>query len=301
MSDAAVEAVIVPPLRDLGDGFTVRRALPAVHRRMVGPFIFLDELGPIAFTGDRALDVRPHPHIGLATITHLIEGEILHRDSLGHVQPIRPGAVNWMTAGRGIVHSERTPPAARGVGARLHAIQLWVALPVAQEEIAPSFRHYPAQALPVAEDRGVRLALLAGVADGMTAPVETASDMILAELMLAAGGRYAFGAAHVERAVYVVSGAVRVEGQEGAFAAGQLVVLKPGAEVVLAADMPSRLMLVGGEPFPERRYVWWNFVSSRPERIEAAKADWRAGRFDGVAGDDEFIPLPPDVPGVRLV
>jgi redox-sensitive bicupin YhaK (pirin superfamily) len=293
MKQDLVEAVIVPPLRDLGDGFTVRRALPSAHRRMVGPFIFLDELGPITLVGDQALDVRPHPHIGLATITHLIAGEIMHRDSLGSVQAIRPGAVNWMTAGRGIVHSERSPVAARGVGAALHAVQLWVALPAAKEEMAPAFHHHPAHTLPVAEDRGARLVLLAGEACGMVAPVATTSDMILAELILDALARYAFAAMHIERAVYVVSGAIRVEGQEGPFAAGQLVVLKPGAPVVLAADQASRLMLVGGEPFPEPRQVFWNFVSSRPDRIEQAKADWREGRFDAVPDEDEFIPLPP--------
>jgi redox-sensitive bicupin YhaK (pirin superfamily) len=295
MTHDPIDTVIVPPLRDLGDGFTVRRALPSVHRRMVGPFIFLDELGPIRLVGDQALDVRPHPHIGLATITHLIEGEIMHRDSLGSVQAIRPGAVNWMTAGRGIVHSERSPAAARGVGAALHAIQLWVALPAAHEEMAPAFHHHPAHTLPVAEDRGARLALLAGEADGMVAPVATTSNMILAELMLETHARYAFAATHVERAVYVVTGAIRVEGQDGVFGSGQLVVLKPGADIVLAADSASRLMLVGGEPFPEPRQVFWNFVSSRPDRIEQAKADWREGRFDTVPGEDEFIPLPPDV------
>jgi redox-sensitive bicupin YhaK (pirin superfamily) len=301
MMPESVESVIVPPLRDLGDGFTVRRALPSVQRRTVGPFVFFDQLGPIALTGDQALDVRPHPHIGLATITHLIEGSIMHRDSLGSVQAIEPGAVNWMTAGRGIVHSERTPANSRGIGARLHAIQMWVALPTALEETDPSFRHYPAHVLPVAEDRGARLALLAGGADRLVAPVDTASDMILAELMLATGARYAFSPEHVERAIYVVSGTVGVEGQDGAFETGQLVLLKPGAEVVLSADAPSRLMLVGGEPLPERRYLYWNFVSSRIDRIEQAKADWRAGSFDAVSGDDEFIPLPPEVPGAKLV
>jgi len=300
MMPESVESVIIPALRDLGDGFTVRRALPSVKRRTVGPFVFFDEAGPIAMTGDQALDVRPHPHIGLATITHLIEGSIMHRDSLGSVQAIEPGAVNWMTAGRGIVHSERTPTQSRGVGARLHAIQMWVALPAALEETAPSFRHYPAHVLPVAEDRGARLALLAGTADGMTAPVETASDMILGELTLAQAARYAFAPAHIERAIYIVSGTIRVEGQEGVFGEGQLVVLKPGVEVVLSADAPSRLMLVGGEPLPEKRYLFWNFVSSRADRIEQAKADWRAGRFEGVSGDDEFIPLPPEVPGAKL-
>jgi redox-sensitive bicupin YhaK (pirin superfamily) len=298
-----VESVIIPPTRDLGDGFTVRRALPSPHRRMVGPFIFFDQMGPVAFTGDQALDVRPHPHIGLATVTFLLDGEIMHRDSLGNALPIRPGAVNWMTAGRGIVHSERTPEAIRASSApaRLFGLQTWIALPVAHEETAPAFTHYPAEAIPVAQDAGARLALIAGQADGLTSPVQTFSDMIYADLMLDAGAHYRFTAEHVERAVYVVTGSLRIVGQEGTFGASQLVVLKPGAEVVLTSDEASRLMLVGGEPFAEKRLIYWNFVSSRADRIEAAKADWREGRFDPVPGDGEFIPLPPDVPGARLV
>ncbi|WP_353227849.1 pirin family protein [Novosphingobium sp.] len=298
-----VESVIIPPTRDLGDGFTVRRALPSPHRRMVGPFIFFDQMGPVSFTGDQALDVRPHPHIGLATVTFLLDGEIMHRDSLGNALPIRPGAVNWMTAGRGIVHSERTPDALRASNApaRLFGLQTWIALPAAHEETAPAFTHYPADAIPVAQAAGARLALIAGQADGLTSPVQTFSDMIYADLTLDAGARYRFAADHVERAVYVVTGSLRIVGQEGAFGASQLVVLKPGAEVVLTSDEASRLMLVGGEPFAEKRLIYWNFVSSRADRIEAAKADWRAGRFDPVPGDAEFIPLPPDVPGARLV
>ncbi len=295
-----VEAVIIPPSRDLGDGFTVRRALPSAHRRMVGPFIFMDQMGPVAFAGDHALDVRPHPHIGLATVTFLIEGEILHRDSLGNELPIRPGEVNWMTAGRGIVHSERTPAHVRATGGSLFGLQTWVALPAAHEETAPAFAHYAADALPVAEDAGARLALIAGTADGLTSPVQTLSDMIYADLVLAPGARYRFGADHVERAVYVVTGSLRIEGQDGSFGAAQLVVIRPGAEVVLTSDEPSRLMLAGGEPFPEKRLIYWNFVSSRADRIEQAKDDWRAGRFDPVPGESEFIPLPADVPGARL-
>ena len=300
LAHTPVDAVILPPVRDLGDGFSVRRALPSAQRRMVGPFIFFDQMGPAAFAGDQALDVRPHPHIGLATVTYLLDGEIMHHDSLGSAQAIRPGEVNWMTAGQGIVHSERTPASQRGVGASLFGLQTWVALPKAHEETAPAFRHIKAEAIPVAEDRGARLTLIAGSADGLSSPVETFSDMIYGDLLLAPGARYRFAAEHIERAVYVVSGALRVEGQEGTFGATQLVVLKPGAEVVLTTDQATRLMLVGGEPFPEKRYIYWNFVSSSVERIEQAKADWRANRFARVPGDDEFIPLPAEVPGARL-
>jgi len=295
-----VDAVIVPPVRDLGDGFTVRRALPSPKRRMVGPFIFLDQMGPAAFTGAEALDVRPHPHIGLTTVTYLIEGEIMHRDSLGSLQAIRPGEVNWMTAGQGIVHSERTPDAQRGVGGRLFGLQTWLALPTEHEETAPTFTHYRADQIPVASDQGATLTLIAGSSDGLLSPVKTFSDMIYADLVLAPGARYAFRAEHIERAVYVVSGDLRVAGQEGGFGPAQLVVLKPGAEVVLGSDQGARLMLVGGEPFAEKRFVYWNFVSSRAERIEQAKQDWRADRFPHVLGESEFIPLPPDVPGAKL-
>jgi len=306
LTAAAIDAVIIPPSRDLGDGFTVRRALPSANRRMVGPFIFLDQLGPVTFAGEHALDVRPHPHIGLATVTYLLDGEIMHRDSLGNAQIIRPGEVNWMTAGSGIVHSERTPDALRASslggrsGGALFGLQTWVALPVAHEETAPAFRHYAAGAIPVAQDAGARLALIAGTADGLSSPVETFSDMIYADLTLSPHARYRFAPDHVERAVYVVSGSLGIEGQPGSFGASQLVVLKPGAEVVLTTAEPTRLMLVGGEPFPEKRLVYWNFVSSRAARIDQAKADWREGRFASVPGESDFIPLPPDVPGARL-
>jgi redox-sensitive bicupin YhaK (pirin superfamily) len=301
VSENPVESVIIPPVRDLGDGFTVRRALPSPKRRMVGPFIFFDQMGPAAFTGEQALDVRPHPHIGLATVTFLIEGEIMHRDSLGSEQAIRPGEVNWMTAGSGIVHSERTPQSQRATGGSLFGLQTWVALPKHLEETAPAFRHYGADAIPTAEDAGARLSLIAGHADGLKSPVETLSDMIYADLVLAPGARYRFAAEHVERAVYVVTGSLRIEGQDGTFGAAELVVLKPDAEVVLTTGEATRLMLVGGEPFPEKRYVYWNFVSSSAERIDQAKDDWRHGRFARVPGDsEEWIPLPPDVPGAKL-
>jgi redox-sensitive bicupin YhaK (pirin superfamily) len=293
------EMVILPPVRDLGDGFKVRRALPSAHRRMVGPFIFLDQMGPTAFDAGTGLDVRPHPHIGLATVTYLIEGDILHRDSVGSVQAIKPGEVNWMTAGSGIVHSERTGPELRSTGTSLFGLQTWVALPKAHEETDPAFSHHKAHEIPFTEAEGVRLTLIAGTSDGLTSPVKTFSDMVYADIVLAAGARYRLKAEHVERAIYVVSGALGVEGQTGGFAANELVVFKPGAEIVLTAAEPARLMLVGGEPFPEARSIFWNFVSSSPDRIEQAKADWRAQKFAPVPDEHEFIPLPDEPKPVR--
>jgi redox-sensitive bicupin YhaK (pirin superfamily) len=295
----AAEMVILPPVRDLGDGFKVRRALPSAHRRMVGPFIFVDQMGPTAFDAGAGLDVRPHPHIGLATVTYLLDGEILHRDSLGSVQSIRPGEINWMTAGRGITHSERTAPELRAAGPSLYGLQTWVALPAAHEETAPAFSHHKAHDIPAIEAGGVRLTLIAGASDGLVSPVPTFSDMVYADIALAPGARYQLRAEHIERAVYVVSGAVAVAGQTGGFAAGELVIFRPGAEIVLIADGATRLMLVGGEPFPEPRSIYWNFVSSRPDRIEQAKADWRNRRFPDVPGESEFIPLPEEPRPVR--
>ena len=297
---AGVETVILPPVSDLGDGFTVRRALPSAHRRMVGPFIFFDQMGPVRLDAGHGLDVRPHPHIGLATVTHLLEGAIVHRDSLGSVQTIRPGEINWMTAGSGIVHSERTGDDLRATGSTLSALQVWVALPKAQEETAPSFSHHKADEIPTTGGDGVRLTLIAGTSDGLRSPVPTFSDMLYADIMLDAGARYRVSAEHIERAIYVVKGAIAVAGQGGGFAKGELVVFKPGAEIVLRADHgPARLMLIGGEPFPEPRQVYWNFVSSDPSRIEQAKADWRARRFAAVPHESEFIPLPDDPKPVR--
>ena len=288
----AVDMIVLPPVRDLGDGFAVRRALPSAHRRMVGPFIFCDQMGPITLAAGQGLDVRPHPHIGLATVTYLLEGEMMHRDSLGSVQAIRPGAVNWMTAGSGIVHSERTPAQTRAIGGPLFGLQTWVALPREQEETAPAFFHHAAEDIPQAEADGVIIRVVAGRSDGMTSPVQTFTDMLYADVTLTDGARYRLTAEHIERAVYVIEGTLAVEGQEGGFAAGELVIFKPGAEIVLCARGPARIMLIGGEPLPEPRHIYWNFVSSSKDRIEQAKADWRANRFPHVPGETEFIPLP---------
>lgn len=287
-----VDLVILPPVRDLGDGFSVRRALPSAHRRMVGPFIFFDQMGPAAFEGGEGLDVRPHPHIGLATVTYLLEGEILHRDSLGSKQAIRPGEVNWMTAGSGIVHSERTDPAIRDRGQRLFGLQTWVALPKEAEEVAPAFAHHKAHDIPAIEADGVRLTLIAGRSNGIVSPVTTFSDMVYADIVLTDGARYQLKAEHVERALYVVDGAIEVIGQTGGFATGELVVFKPDAEIVVRAMGAARLMLMGGEPLPEKRHIYWNFVSSSPDRIEQAKEDWREQRFAAVPEEHDFIPLP---------
>lgn len=287
-----VDLVVLPPVRDLGDGFQVRRALPTAQRRMVGPFIFFDQMGEAVFRSGEGLDVRPHPHIGLSTLTYLVEGEILHRDSLGSVQAIRPGEVNWMTAGSGIVHSERTSPEVRASGGKLFGLQTWIALPKEAEEIAPAFAHHKADEIPVTEDAGTRLTLIAGTADGLTSPLKTYSDMVYADIVMLDGARYQVKAEHVERAIYVVGGEIEVEGQTGSFKETELVVFKPGAEVILKAKGGTRLMLLGGEPLPEKRHIYWNFVSSSLDRIEQAKDDWKAQRFDRVPDESEFIPLP---------
>jgi len=287
-----VDMIILPPVRDLGDGFAVRRALPSAHRRMVGPFIFFDQFGPTTFAAGNGLDVRPHPHIGLATVSYLLEGEILHRDSLGYTQAIRPGAVNWMTAGRGIVHSERSADDTRAAGGNLFGLQTWVALPQSHEETDPAFFHHPADSIPQAEAGGVTLRVVAGSCDGLTSPVQTFSDMLYADVALADGARYRLTAEHIERAIYVITGAIAVEGQEGGFTASELVILKPDVEIVIRAVGPARIMLVGGEPLSEARNIFWNFVSSSKDRIEQAKEDWQQNRFPGVPGDSEFIPLP---------
>ena len=286
-NQGTIALVIEGKTRDLG-GFEVRRVLPSAKRRLVGPFIFFDEMGPADFAPGQGIDVRPHPHIGLATVTYLFEGEIMHRDSLGFVQPIRPGAVNWMTAGRGIVHSERTDPERKAKGARLHGIQAWVALPRDHEETAPGFTHHPADTLPVIEQEGVTLHLIAGSAYGATAPVTVLSEMFYLEAKLAAGATLALPD-HAERAIYVVEGQLEVAGES--FGPGQMVVFEPGP-VRIAAGAASRVMLLGGAPIEGQRHIWWNFVSTSPERIEQAKADWKAGRFEAVPGETDFIPLP---------
>ena len=297
MAASEPELTLVAPTRDLGDGFTVRRALPSARRRMVGPFIFFDQMGPVAFRSGQGLDVRPHPHIGLATVTYLFEGEIVHRDSLGTVQSIRPGEVNWMTAGRGIAHSERTAKERRVEGERLFGIQLWVALPRQSEEMEPSFAHTPEAALPVLEDRGVHLRVVLGSLHGRRSPVAILSEMFYAAATLEAGARLPFPASYEERAAYVAEGGVRVG--DDRFEAGTLLLFRRGDEAALEATAQSRVLLLGGAPADGSRHIEWNFVSSSRERIAAAKDDWRKGRFPRVPGETEFIPLPDDPPSVR--
>jgi redox-sensitive bicupin YhaK (pirin superfamily) len=286
----AITTVIDARPRDLG-GIAVRRVLPVAARRMVGPFTFFDEMIGRAFAAGEGLDVRPHPHIGLATVTYLFEGEIVHRDSLGTRQTIRPGDINWMTAGRGIVHSERTAAEQRTEGARLHGIQLWVALPLAHEEAEPSFRHHPSTSLPERAESGVRLKVLAGTAFGMTAPVETLSPLFYVEARMPAGSTLALPTEHEERAIYVVEGAVGCGPQRTE--AGRMLVFVPGAGAILHADTSARIVLLGGAPLDGQRHIYWNFVSSSRERIDQAKRDWKEGRFPKVPGDEsEFVPLP---------
>jgi hypothetical protein len=290
-ADDAIEIVVIPRHSDLGGGFTVQRALPSARKRMVGPFVFFDQMGPTVLTRGRGLDVRPHPHIGLATVTYMFTGEILHRDSLGSVQPIRPGEVNWMTAGSGIVHSERTPPELRDIDAPAFGIQSWVALPRQHEETKPSFAHHSSAELPVIEANGAKIRLIAGSLYGERAPVQTFSEMFYADVTLETNAALALPSTDEERAVYPIAGAVLIG--HATFEPGKLVVLKPGRAVtVTASTAPARLMLMGGAPMDGPRHVWWNFVSSSRERIEQAKADWRGGRFATIPGETEFIPLP---------
>jgi redox-sensitive bicupin YhaK (pirin superfamily) len=279
---------IVPGIRELGDGFQVRRALPDERRRNVGPFVFFDQMGPTVLRGGRALDVRPHPHIGLATVTYLFEGQILHRDSLGTAQAIRPGEVNWMTAGRGIVHSERTPPELRGVESKLFGIQTWIALPLAHEEDEPAFAHY--DNLPLFQESGVSVRLILGDLFGMASPVATLAPIFYADVTLTAGRSIAIPSDPDERAVYIVEGAIDLD--DVTYGAGELLVFDIGSEVRLRGAPGARLMVFGGPALDVPRYVWWNFVSSRRERIEQAAADWKAGRFAPVPGESDFIPLP---------
>ena len=296
----SLDTVVVTRVRDLVDGFKVRRVLPSARRRMVGPFIFLDQMGPEILAQGRGLDVAPHPHIGLATVTYLFEGELLHRDSLGTVQFIRPGEVNWMTAGSGIAHSERTPQELRPSGSSLFGIQSWVALPRRDEEMNPTFAHHGAEELPVVEDEGASVRLIAGELFGARSPVETLSEMFYADVTLEAGARLPVPAMHEERAAYVVEGSIELERDGGTFDAGQLLVFRPHEEITLAAPASSRtrLMLLGGEPMDGPRHIWWNFVSSSGERIDQARADWKAGRFAPVPEETEFIPLPESGPAV---
>lgn len=289
----AIETVVVPRSRDLG-GFSVRRALPSAERRMVGPFIFFDQMGPSEFLLGAGIDVRPHPHIGLSTVTYLFDGEIMHRDSLGTALPIRPGELNWMTAGRGIVHSERTPLHLRRTGSRLFGIQSWVALGAADEERPPAFVHYAADEMPVMAGEGKVVRLIVGSVLGATSPVKASTPTLYADVALTAGAAFPLDPGYDERAIYTVSGEIDIAGD--AFGPNHLLVFRPGDHITVRASSDARFMTLGGEPMDGPRHIWWNFVSSRKDRIEQAKADWQQARFDSVPGETEFIPLPEPPP-----
>lgn len=276
-------------IRDLG-GFEVRRILPAFERKMIGPFIFFDHLGPVDFAPGHGMDVRPHPHIGLATVTYLFEGAVLHRDNLGSVQRITAGDVNWMTAGRGIAHSERTPPEERARGHRIHGLQTWVALPREHEFDEPSFTHIGRDRLPKIERDGVRLAVVAGRAYGAAAPTPTFGETLYVAGELDPGATLTIPAEHEERAVYLVEGEAAIDGFP--LAAGQLALLDDRGESELKAASAARVMLVGGARADGDRFIWWNFVASTRGAIEQASEAWREQRFAPIAGETEFIPLP---------
>jgi hypothetical protein len=286
----ALELVIVPRTRDLGDGFAVRRALPHGRRQMVGPFIFFDHFGPVQFVSGKGMDVRPHPHIGLATVTYLFDGSIMHRDSEGNIQEIQPGAMNLMTAGRGIAHSERTPDAQRASGQMMLGLQSWIALPNDKEEIAPSFQHYGAASLPTVQDKGFRARIIAGRSFGATSPVEMVSPWLYVEVALEAGMSVPLDADHEERAIYIVDGEIAIAGDR--YEAPQLLIFRPGDRITVRSTKPARMMFLGGDALEGPRHIWWNFVSSSKERIEQAKQDWKTGRFAPVPNEHEFIPLP---------
>jgi redox-sensitive bicupin YhaK (pirin superfamily) len=287
---ALPDIIIEPSLKDLG-GFRVRRALPSVRKRMVGPFIFLDHMGPAEFAPHTGMDVRPHPHIGLATLTYLIEGSVVHRDTLGSAQEIVPGDVNWMTAGRGIAHSERSSPESRNTARRMTGIQSWIALPKGAEEVAPGFFHHGGATLPSLTDTGILLHVIAGTAYGEASPVQVFSPTLYADAMLAAGKSLPLPQEHEERAVYLLSGTLGIADE--VFDAPRLLIFRPGDHITIRAVTDVRCILLGGEPTDGPRHIWWNFVSSSKERIEQAKADWVAGRFGLIPADDaEFIPLP---------
>ena len=288
---SGVDLVIHARVREIARGFAVRRLLPASARRMVGPFIYFDHMGPVDYPPGGGMDVKPHPHIGLATVTYLFEGELLHQDSLGSRQPIRPGEVNWMTAGRGIVHSERTPPELREMGGTLHGLQLWVALPDGQEEAEPEFHHHPGATLPEVQVGGVRLRVLAGTAYGATSPVRVHSPLFYVDAAMPAGSTLPLPEGPPERAAYVAWGSVAC-GAAGPAGAGDMLVFAEGAKLELRALADTRLVLLGGAPVG-KRLITWNFVSSSADRIDRATEDWKARRFPLVPGDEvEFIPFP---------
>lgn len=287
----AIENLIVPRASDIG-GFSVRRALPTRDRRLVGPFIFFDRMGPAILKAGEALDVKPHPHIGLSTVTYLFDGEIKHRDSLGTEVVVRPGDINLMTAGRGIVHSERTPENLRGHPLSMSGLQTWLALPDNKEEIAPDFSHTEREAMPLIDIAGATGRVVIGDFAGLRSPVKTFTDTLYADLSLTPGAKFPFPADHEERAIYILSGSLEVAGD--VFAADQLLAFRAGDDITLKGGVDGcHIMLFGGAALNSRRYIWWNFVSSSKERIEQAKEEWRTGRFDIVPGDeDEFVPLP---------
>jgi redox-sensitive bicupin YhaK (pirin superfamily) len=286
--DSTALTILKPHVRDLG-GFSVRRILPAQAARTVGPFIFFDHMGPAPLAAG-GMDVRPHPHIGLATVTYLFAGEIMHRDSLGTVQKIVPGDINWMTAGSGIVHSERTPDDRRDSAMEMHGLQTWVALPLAEEECAPAFVHYPSASLPVAMLDGVQVRVLAGQMCGLISPVKTSSPTLYAAAEFSHDTLLEIPADYEERAVYLASGELEIDGQT--LQAGQMAVLPRAQVVTLRSAAGAHVMILGGAKIDGERHIWWNFVSSSRERIEAAKAAWREGAFAPVPGETDFIPLP---------
>src|SRR6185312_12869521 len=278
----AIAHVVVPRTVDLGDGFSVRRALPSARSRMVGPFIFFDHFGPAEFRAGHGLDVRPHPHIGLATVSYLFDGEIMHRDSLGTAVAIRPGEVNWMTAGRGIVHSERTGAEKRAAGSPIHGLQMWVALPAAKEEMEAGFAHHEVAEFPVVRENGKTVRVVVGSLYGASSPVPVVHETMFADVRLNAGSTLPLDADHEERAVYIVEGTLDIAGDK--FDAGRLLVFKPGDRLAVTAATDAHFVILGGAPMDGPRHIWWNFVSSRKERIEQAKADWKAGHFNKVPG-----------------
>ncbi|MDJ0588381.1 MAG: pirin family protein [Pleurocapsa sp. MO_226.B13] len=288
---SSITQLLKPHVQDLGE-FNARRSLPHEDLTTIGPFIFFDHLGPAVFPPNKGVDVRPHPHINLATVTYLFEGALLHQDSLGYVREIRPGAVNWMTAGRGIVHSERSPSGDRKIESILHGIQTWVGLPQEAEEIEPSFAHYSPQDIPNWTDNGVAIALIAGEIKGKKSPVPSLSPIIYLDLSFSPAGKLVLTPDYSERAIYSVTGGIMIDGEE--LPQHRLAILSPGSTVELSADVQARCVIIGGEPLG-KRYKWWNFVSSSPERIEQAKKDWQQGKFAKVPGETEFIPLPDQV------
>jgi len=286
----AIELMVIPNAKDIG-GFEVRRALPTARRRLVGPFIFFDRMGPAILRPGKAMDVRPHPHIGLATVTYLLDGKIRHRDSLGTEMVIEPGDVNLMTAGRGIVHSERTPEELRGEPMAMSGLQTWIALPETHEEQAPSFANTNRGRLPEFDADGVSGRVVIGNFQGMRSPVVTASETLYVDLRLAQGASVQIAADSEERAIYVLDGEVTISGDT--FPSDRLLVFRPGDEIVVSSTLGAHFMLFGGASLGSPRHIWWNFVSSSKERIEQAKHEWKTGRFDIVPGDEEeFIPLP---------